>query len=321
MKAANRILEEAAEWLVKLEAGDLAHDAAWELAEWRRQSPEHERAWEAACKLRSMLGSVPPDVGSMALDRQPLSRRATLKMLVALTAVPVTGWFGYSSLPWEQCQADVQTAKGERRTVSLPDGGELVLNTDTAVDISYTGNARSLTLHAGEIRVTTAPDPSVNVRPVLVNTRQGQIRALGTQFIVRTDAPGYLHDTTRTNVIVTRQAVAVRPDHERQETIVKADRQVVFSGQQVYPSEPAPENAEAWVKGQLIANNQRLDEFMVELGRYRRGVLRVDAAVAGLRISGVFQLRSTDQVLQVLARTLPVRISRVTAYWVTVVPV
>jgi len=74
------------------------------------------------------------------------------------------------------------------------------------------------------------------------------------------------------------------------------------------------------VKGQLIADNQRLSEFLAEVARYRSGIIRVDPAVADLRISGVFQLKNTDQILSSLAGTLPVRISRMTGYWVTVTP-
>jgi len=42
--------------------------------------------------------------------------------------------------------------------------------------------------------------------------------------------------------------------------------------------------------------------------------------VAGLRLSGAFQLDNTDGVLQALPALLPVRVRYVTAYWVTLGP-
>ena len=70
----------------------------------------------------------------------------------------------------------------------------------------------------------------------------------------------------------------------------------------------------------LVANEQRLDHFLAELGRYRTGWLRCDPAIAGLRISGAFALNDTDQALQALTTSLPVRIEETTRYWVTVLP-
>jgi transmembrane sensor len=42
--------------------------------------------------------------------------------------------------------------------------------------------------------------------------------------------------------------------------------------------------------------------------------------VAGLRISGAFQLQDTDAVLAALPSTLPVQVRYRSAYWVTIVP-
>jgi transmembrane sensor len=61
-----------------------------------------------------------------------------------------------------------------------------------------------------------------------------------------------------------------------------------------------------------------LGEWVAELGRYRRGVLRCDPAVAGLRVSGAFPLDDTDRALQLLADTFPVRHVWRTRYWVSV---
>jgi len=53
---------------------------------------------------------------------------------------------------------------------------------------------------------------------------------------------------------------------------------------------------------------------------YRPGVLRLDPAIAQLRVSGLFRLDNPQQVLDTLARTLPIRIARHTDLWVTLSP-
>ncbi|WP_370444251.1 hypothetical protein [Candidatus Burkholderia verschuerenii] len=53
----------------------------------------------------------------------------------------------------------------------------------------------------------------------------------------------------------------------------------------------------------------RLADFLSEIGRYRRGVVRCDASIADLRLSGTYPLDDTDRVLAALAHALPVRIA------------
>lgn len=92
---------------------------------------------------------------------------------------------------------------------------------------------------------------------------------------------------------------------------------------------PAPLDAvtQSWTDGMLIAESTRLGELVAELNRYHRGRLRCDPAVADLRITGAWPLRGnsnaanvSDSVLTSLERHLPVRIQRLTRYWVTVMP-
>ena len=63
-----------------------------------------------------------------------------------------------------------------------------------------------------------------------------------------------------------------------------------------------------------------LPRFLDEIGRYRRGVLRGEPALAHLRVSGVFSLRDTDSALRALADALPVRIDTYTRWWTVVRP-
>jgi len=74
----------------------------------------------------------------------------------------------------------------------------------------------------------------------------------------------------------------------------------------------------AWTRGLLIVERLRLEDFLVELGRHRAGALRCDPAVRDLIVSGVYPLDDTELALATLAQALPVRVDRVTRYWVTV---
>jgi transmembrane sensor len=68
----------------------------------------------------------------------------------------------------------------------------------------------------------------------------------------------------------------------------------------------------------LSVQQMPLGEFVDELSRYRPGLLRCAPAVAGLKVSGTYQLADTDQILLLIARNLPVRIDYRTRYWVSI---
>ncbi|MDF2796581.1 MAG: iron dicitrate transporter FecR, partial [Pseudomonas orientalis] len=74
----------------------------------------------------------------------------------------------------------------------------------------------------------------------------------------------------------------------------------------------------AWNDGVLSVQKMPLGEFIAEVSRYRPGVVRCSDTVAGLYVFGTYQLADTDQILALIARTLPIRINYRTRYWVNV---
>ena len=66
----------------------------------------------------------------------------------------------------------------------------------------------------------------------------------------------------------------------------------------------------------LVAVDWRLDAVLAELSRYRHGVLSCSPDIAGLRLSGTFLLDDTEGALANLEASLPVRVRRLTRYWV-----
>lgn len=309
------VIARAAAWLVQMQEGKLTAEAERQLQAWRLENAEHERAWRAAMQLQDMMGSVPSGLGQSVLGRQRLDRRQLLlSIAVIATALPMT-WVAYRQLP--MLTADYRTATGEQRQIILPDGSQLQLNTGSLVDVQFDAQQRLIRLHRGEIAIHTAPDNfiqknSTHKRPFMVATPVGYIRALGTRFAVRT------LDRDITQVEVYEHAVALKPAGLEIETRLDAGKRAQFDRQKIHLIENHHQPAAAWTNGQIIADNQRLGDFIAELGRYHSGVLRCDPAVADLRISGVFQLKNPLQVLNVVAGTLPVHISRVTNYWVTI---
>jgi len=309
-----QLLSEAADWLMTLRYGDDAQKAQAGFDRWRRQSPAHGAAWARAEALLGVFAQVPAGIGRDALQAlQRPSRRRGMGMLGALLVAAPAGWLAWRHMPWREWTADVATATGERRSMVLADGSQLVLNTASAVDIVFTAAERRIRLQAGEILVTTHADPSPTHRPFVVQTAQGTVRALGTRFGVRR------LDEHTTRVAVVEHAVDIRPANGASR-VLRAGTQADFEAGGIGPAAAVESSATLWEQGMLLARNMRLADVVAEMGRYRSGVLRCHPAVADLRVSGAVSLADTDAGLALLARSLPLRIEQTTRYWVTVAP-
>ena len=300
----------AAQWLVRLRDGALSAAEQQAFDAWRTSHPDHAEAWRRAELVCQTLAVVPP---ALRQPPQRPARRAGIKhlaVLIACAAPPV--WLASKSDAWLSWRADLSTATGEIRKMTLPDGTQLALNTASAVDIAFDGARRLVTLHAGEIHVATASDP----RPLVVRSRSGSVRAIGTRFGVRHDAGLF---STRTQVAVTEGAVEIVPAGGGPTArILRRGWQTSFDDRSIAAETAMPASAAGWLQGVLIAERMPLGELLAQVARYRRGVVRCDPAVAQLPVDGIFQLRDTDRIFELLQLSLPVRARLRTPYWVSV---
>jgi transmembrane sensor len=326
-----RVVEQAVAWYVRRASGLQPPEDADAFSQWHAAHPDHARAWQrlqtVGGRLRSGAGRVSAPLTRAALAQATtLPRRRVLKTLawagVGGTALVVA----QREAPWRstiaRTLADVRTATGERRDLVLADGTRLLLNTATAIDVRFDAQRRLIALHAGEILVTTAHDPAG--RPFVVSTRDGTLTPVGTRFTVRRDetlddAQGFTQLAVEQGVVEIRAAAAVPAEAVR----VRAGEQARFTRHDVDARAPLDDGALSWTDGKLTAERMRLADLLAELDRYRSGRLRCDPAVADLRVTGIWPLadaEATDQVLASLERTLPVKVSRFTRYWVSVGP-
>ena len=306
--------EQAAEWLTVLmsdEAGEQER-AAWQ--RWRELDPEHERAWQHIEAVTQRLNGLHRGAAAQALagTAAPANRKRRQLLLwlgvaggAGLLAAQTDAWQGARSL-----RADYRTATGERREVALHDGSVVTLNTGSAMNVSFDGQRRLIELLAGEILVVSGHGAGSEA-PLVVATREGLVRALGTRFSVRQDAG-------KSTVDVFESAVEVRPrDSASAPLHLAAGRSVSFSRLQADAPHALDAYADAWSRGQMIVEDVTLGEFIAELSRYRPGILHCAPEVAQLRLSGVFPLADTQRILNMLPNSLPVQVRSRTRYWVT----
>jgi len=326
----SQIVDQAIDWIIKLEADDATHTAHHTCETWRASDPLHERAWQALQQIEQtfrLAPSIPPTLVLETLEvarkhRSKVNkkhRRQMLKVLGLGAISMATGWSIYEQLPWHHWAkgigADYKTAKGERRTINLSDGSQLILNTATQVNVQFTAKERSIWLREGEIFVRTGKKTRVDTDnwPFLVVTKHGRFKAIGTQFFIR-------QKEDQTRLRVQEGAIAITTVADLPSIIAQANQEYLISPNGGVQLDESHFDMTGWANGVLIANEMRLIDFLAELSRYRTGWLLCDPAVMDLTISGVFQLIDIDRIFEVITHTLPVKIIRLSRYWTKVSP-
>ena len=309
----------AVDWLLRLEAGDDDPVLRQAFETWLRANPQHTVAWQ---RVGSLLQQPIADLqrvearspGQLRAVTQALatpdseSRRKVLRGGLALVLFGVSGAAIFDrAQPLTGLWADRHTATGERKTFALADGSRLSLNARSSVDIHFSDSRRLVRLREGQVFVDVAADPR---RPFVIATAQGEVQALGTQFMVRQEATGSLTSVQLHSVQVTTLGGSQRR--------VEAGEAAWFSDVDVRPVPLSVRSRTDWRDGRVDIRDEPLGLLIDALRPYRRGVLRVSEQAAKVRVYGVYPLDDPEQTLESLAQTFPLRISHY-GPWLTLI--
>lgn len=299
-------LAQAADWLVRLQEGPLAPAQRAEFERWRQHSSENERAWKRALRLLERIENLPPSLARRTLARpDACARRTVMRTLLVLIGAAPLGLLSWRAFERRKAMdADYLTALGERHDATLEDGTQVLLNTDTALTVHFSSDLRLLHLRRGEIYLRSGTDSHVPPRPLLVQSEQGLMRALGTTFNVR-------QFDGETLLAVYEGAVQARPGGTGDIAgagIVNAGQQVRFRSDRIGLRERITRAAPAWLDGLLLADEMPVQQWVQELMRYDHGIIVVDPSLDGLLVSGTFPVNDLKLALTMLAQTHGVRV-------------
>lgn len=316
------VLDQAIAWQLLLGSGTANAADRQGLQAWLEQAAEHARAWRQLGKIDQQLAPATGAATRTLLLKRGKRRLAqpAVAVATALAVMLAAGMGGVHHVQPLDLLADYHTGTGERRSVLLPDGSVLHINTGSAVDLAFDSRERGVMLRGGEIAIDTSHGGNQDGRPFIVHTPDGSLRALGTSFIVRR------LDEGGTRLTVTRFSVAARPASCApqpqmpcaQERIVRQGETVRLHDGMVGLPAPADGNADAWKDGMLVVENQPLDAVVNEIARYRHGYLHVTPEAARLRVSGALPLADSDAALLALSAAVPVEVSTTARWWSTV---
>lgn len=292
------LIAQAAEWLARLDAGRATPQ---ELDAWRDADPRRAAAFAEVASAWTRLDALR---GVEDLPRPRVSRRAWLTGGGAALAAGLAGgtYLGRDVLLRDR----VVTGVGERRTLALPDGSSVELNTDTEVSWRFDRKRRRLWLARGEAALTIVQD---NLRPFELFAAHGLARLAAGQFNARLRPAGLdlivLAGRAAVETASGRaEAQVMGPADARQALEVSAERIAV-----VATPEAQVQSVQAWRRGEIVFEGQPLALAVEEYNRYLpRKLVVADDRAGELRLGGRFLTGDPDSFLQALSTTFGLRI-------------
>ena len=315
--ALDPVNEQAIDWMVKLRAGTPNAALQARFNQWLSQDPTHQQAWtllhDRLCgafnTVRALDKRVPGQAGeARQLLLQPhASRRDALRVIAGLGLLGGGLWVGARSPVGDSLLADLSTGRAQRQDYTLADGSQLSLDANSAVDLQFDATQRLVILRHGQLVIQVAPDVH---RPLRVRTAQGEIRALGTRFLVAQE-PG------ASRVVVLEHSIEARLFNgtvlnvqEGQSALLYTDRISRLPGEQRQRAD--------WQSGRLNVLDDSLEYVIDALRPYTRGYVRVAPEVRNLRVQGVYPLNDPQRAFTALAHTLAIRVDHYSP-WLTVI--
>jgi transmembrane sensor len=275
----------AADWSALRRMGDnWTPERQAELDAWLAQSLAHRIAYlriEATWRRTDRLAALRQPIEETAehkVDRKVLwSRIAGAIGLVMLIGVVAGNYF---VRPHGQL---IETPRGGQERLTLSDGSQVELNTDTAIRIDLDAQTRAVELVRGEAFFQIKHNAA---RPFVVTAAGHRIVDLGTKFLVRM-APESLR------VALLEGRARLESAQPQQHAVVLSPGDVAVATADVThvsrTSERELSENLAWRRGVIVFRNERLDEAAVEFNRYGGPQLVVaDADAAKLRVNGTF---------------------------------
>jgi transmembrane sensor len=305
----------AADWFAQAHAAEMdpASERSWlkwiENADHQQAYENCELTWELSAELRNSPRLAALLAGADALVSQrraaPAAARPKWRLPVwqvglaaSVIAVGVLAWLFLNRPTITQ----YTTAIGEQRTVILPDGSSVLLNTDSEVRVELSRHLRRIELARGEALFSVTHEPA---RPFEVHALRGVTTAVGTQFDVE-----LLHNGAAVSVLEGTVTVA---STNTGSVAVPAGSGVGYTPEgTVSELRPAELNRiQGWRMQRIVFNDLPLDIALAEYNRYRRTpIVLGDPTLGSRHINGVFHIGDDAAFLSAMEQGLHLKATR-----------
>ena len=295
--------------IVKEMTGGLSEAEQRELDSWKyghRTSYESLHDPEALGKHTSEMVPFSREAAWKRIDARIRRRKWISRLTIAAAIVlPLLAVAGLMTMPSHEetmpAMAEVTTGRGEEKTVILPDGTSVNLNSLSRIVYpgTFSGECRAVTLEGEALfNVTTTGIPFI------VSTESMLIEVLGTSFDVR----AYSGKPARTVLL----RGSVRISSGSGDRILSPGQMATVHGEEgnIRIDEVDADFYTSWTRGKIFFRDERLEDILDELSHfYDFEVEYGNAAVKNLRFGCyVDRFDEITPFLDLLRRTGKVRI-------------
>lgn len=310
----NEVVEQAAEWLVKVSSEQCTVQDQQDFITWQQQNPVRQQAVANMQDMIEQLQQLQHDQHQqthivehaiheqMTLERKLNSRSSLFIFTVSTMLAALISW---KTLPIDHWLANTNNAYQQWSEHTLLDQSQIHVSGHSAYNIKFDKQQRHIELLDGNILVDVAKDAS---RPFTVETEFAQIKALGTRFIVQ-------HSDNQTILTMLESKVELRSSNQIQ--IIHSGQQVVIDATGIHTVQPiSPAMYElAWQKRNLIVDQMPLNQVLDILQSYQKGKIYYNKdEINQLRVTAILPLDQPKQAYTLLQDSLPVRISQPIPY-------
>ncbi len=296
---AREVRARAADWLQRRTFWNWSEEDERTLEAWLAESLSHRvaywrlrSAWERSEKLTALRG---PAFGRQQPPPAPARRfLPMLKMAaagVALVAVLGAGAAYFHQTPRGQT---FSTPIGGREVLTLADGSQVELNTDTMLRTDIGRDRRTVYLEKGEAFFQVVHDEK---RPFVVLAGDHRVTDLGTKFSVRRQ-PGRVEVT----LVEGRAQFDSNAPNGKPTVLIPGDILVATAKSTSLTRRPEQEleRALSWRQGYIVFDHTTLADAAAQFNRYNTEKIAItDPKVARLTIDGTFPINGVHAFARV----------------------
>jgi transmembrane sensor len=274
----------AADWVIaRRESGEWSEARQAELDAWLASSPANaiayfriDSTWSRADRLNALR---PP---KMPREQSPILRR----IVAAFAGTGLVAFVVVQSLHLTDDKKVYSTAVGGQMTISLGDGSQVELNTDTRIRIADGAGERKLWLDKGEAYFNVRHDPT---NPLVLWVDGQRIVDVGTKFIARLDGE-------QTRIVVQEGSVLFEPQASNKQLSLVPGDVLVATAKTVSVSKKSTHDLATelgWRNGVVTFKRTPLAQAAAELNRYAaRKIIVADVTARNMTISGTFPVHN-----------------------------
>lgn len=315
LKINEDIAVQAVEWYFSLKESPQDDELQRSWKAWIDSDQTHYQAWLKIEQFNHELGSLANPISKTLTHKSvTLENKNRRQLLRSILSIAFVGAGGGIALQRHQLfpvmAADYRTGKGETRQITLNDGTRIELNAESAINVSFSINERSIYLLTGDVLIETARDEAT--RPLVVYAAWARFQPLGTRFYIRSREQDGL-------LAVYEGAVNLwQTDQLRFSPLrIESGQKLVFDQNGLSELMAAESSDLAWQQNILVVDAMFLSDFVKELGYHHHGWIHCDNSVSQMRVSGTYPLDDIDRVLRALTTSLPIELVYRTRYWIT----